>query len=248
MSQPRDLAAVRAVSGHDTMSSGLKFATRYHAWSHDWIRPYVAGRVLDIGGGNGDHLLQFEARELVSIDVSEQCVEQLSARFGDRAGWRFLSGNIAEREILGRLGPSSFDTVFSSNVFEHIADDQRAFDHCAGLLKPGGRLVLILPAHPRLYGSLDELAGHYRRYEKRDVRQKILRSGLVVERLRYVNILGAIGWLLNSRGVRHADLSSASINAQIRLFDRFIVPIARLVENGWSMPFGQSLVCVGRKT
>jgi hypothetical protein len=65
--------------------------------------------------------------------------------------------------------------------------------------------------------------------------------------LRYVNLVGALGWFVNSRLVDHRDLSAASINSQIHLFDRLAVPLLRRLEGKRSMPIGQSLVCVGRK-
>jgi hypothetical protein len=65
--------------------------------------------------------------------------------------------------------------------------------------------------------------------------------------LRYVNVMGAIGWFVNNRLLSHRDLSSGSINAQIHLFDRFLIPVLRRLEGARAMPFGQSLLAVGRR-
>jgi hypothetical protein len=62
--------------------------------------------------------------------------------------------------------------------------------------------------------------------------------------LRYVNMIGAIGWFVNNRVLRHTHLSSAPINRQIWLFDRYLVPLLRALEGKRSMLFGQSIVCV----
>lgn len=235
-------------TGADTMSSELRFATNYHRWTNDWIRTQVTGRVLDIGGGTGNHLSLLEGSDLVSIDVSKDCVDELRARYVDRRNWSFEVADITDAAIVARLGRGSFDTVLSSNVFEHIRDDAKAFANAKELLRPGGHLVLVLPAHQSLFGSMDRLAGHYRRYDRSTVRQRLQSAGLAEVKLRYVNIVGAVGWFVNNRLAHHRDLSSRPINGQIRLFDRWLVPMLRVIEGDRAMPFGQSLVCVARRS
>jgi len=233
--------------GRDTMSSGLVEAKNYHRWNYEWIAPYVSGRVLDIGGGTGNHLSFLKSHEIVSIDLSPECVEELRERHRATANWSFEAGDITDPGVVGRFGPASFDTVLSCNVFEHIPEDDLAFTHAATLLRPGGRLVLLLPAHRWLFGSMDRRAGHFRRYTRGDAARKLASAGLEPEALRYVNMVGAVGWFVNNRLIRHRDLSSVSINSQIHLFDRYLIPVLRKLEGTRRMPFGQSLLCVGRK-
>ena len=94
---------------------------------------------------------------------------------------------------------------------------------------------------------MDRLAGHFRRYSRRDAAQRLSMAGLEQVALKYVNIVGALGWYLNNRLIPHDDLSSAGINGQIRVFDRLLIPVLKRLESTRGMPFGQSLVCVGRK-
>lgn len=233
--------------GRETMSSGLQHATNYHRWNYDWIAPYVRGRILDVGGGTGNHLSFLRDADLVSIDLSPECVEELRARHRDLGNWSFEVGDITDQALVTRLGVASFDTVLSCNVFEHIENDARAFDNSAALLRPGGQLVLLLPAHGWLYGSMDRLAGHFRRYSSADASRKLRSAGLEPVAVRYVNCVGALGWFVNNRVIRHHDLSSKGINGQIRVFDRALIPLLKRMEGNRRMPFGQSLLCVGRK-
>lgn len=239
-------SAISSPVGHDTMSSGLRDAANFHDWTFAWISDFIAGRVLDIGGGTGNHIQRLVDSELVSIDLSAACVAELREKYRTRPHWSFEIGDITDPEVVDLLGPASFDTVLSCNVFEHIPNDDVAFTHAARLLKPGGRLVLILPAHASLYGCMDRLAGHHRRYDKDLARARLLTAGLTPVHLRYVNLVGAIGWFVNNRLIRHDNLSSATINRQIRLFDR-LIPLLRVLEGNRGMPFGQSLICVGQK-
>ena len=233
--------------GRATMSSGLESASNYHRWIYEWIERYVNGRILDIGGGTGNHLAFLTRADLVSIDLSAEMVEELRARHRELPNWAFEVGDITDPALVKRLGRLSFDTVLSCNVFEHILRDEVAFRHGAELLKPGGNLVLLLPAHGWLYGSMDRLAGHFRRYARDEAARKLAAAGLEAVALRYVNLVGAVGWFVNNRLVSHQELSSPSINRQIRVFDRMLIPVLKRVEGRRHMPFGQSLVCVGRK-
>jgi SAM-dependent methyltransferase len=239
--------AKAAPLGRATMSSGLEAASNYHRWTYEWIERHVRGRILDIGGGTGNHLAFLKRAEVVSIDLSAEAVKELRARHRDVPNWRFEVGDITDPALVARLGRSSFDTVLSCNVFEHIRDDELAFRQAAELLKGGGHLVLLLPAHAGLYGSMDRLAGHFRRYSRGEAAHKLAAAGLEDVVLRYVNLLGAVGWFVNNRLVSHRDLSSPAINRQIRVFDRVLIPVLRRIEGRRHMPFGQSLVCVGRK-
>jgi len=233
--------------GRETMSSGLEAATNYHRWNYEWIAPYVRGRILDIGGGTGNHIAFLRRAEVVSIDLSPESVRELRARHRDLPNWSFEVGDITHPAIVDRLGRASFDTVLSCNVFEHIPADELAFAHAGRLLRPGGHLVLLLPAHAWLYGSMDRLAGHFRRYSIDDARRKLEAAGFAPVALRYVNAVGALGWFVNNRLISHRDLSSGAINGQIRVFDRLLIPVLKRIEGARSMPFGQSLVCAGRK-
>ena len=233
--------------GRATMSSGLESARNYHRWNFEWIEPYVHGRVLDIGGGTGNHLAYLKHAEVVSIDLSSEAVNELRTRHRDVPNWSFEAGDIIDPGLVARLGRSGFDTVLSCNVFEHIPNDTLAFAHAAELLKPGGYLVLLLPAHAWLFGSMDRLAGHFRRYTRGDAASKLTAAGLENVTLRYVNLVGALGWFVNNRLVAHRDLSSPTINGQIQAFDRLLIPVLKRLEGKRHMPIGQSLVCVGRK-
>jgi SAM-dependent methyltransferase len=233
--------------GRQTMSSGLERATNYHRWNYEWIARYLQGRILDVGGGTGNHIRFLRDLELVSVDISPECVDELRHHYAEIGNWTFEVGDITDSRLVDRLGRASFNTVLSCNVFEHIAEDERAFIHAAELLKPGGLLVLVLPAHRWLYGSMDKLAGHFRRYSHEDAARKLRVAALEQVSIRYVNLVGAMGWYVNNRIISHDDLSSGGINRQISIFDRLMIPVLKRIEGQRSMPFGQSLVCVGRK-
>src|SRR5438094_890206 len=140
------------------------------------------------------------------------------------------------------LPPRSFDTILCANVLEHIGDDGRALRAMCDLLTPGGRIVLIIPALRVLYGEIDRSIGHYRRYSRREIEEKLGVAGLRVEHVSYFNTLGVPGWFLNARLLRRRSVPGV----QARLHDR-LVPLLR-VERRFRPPFGMSLLAVGQNT
>ena len=110
----------------------------------------------------------------------------------------------------------------------------------ARALKPDGVLTLLVPAHPRLYGRLDERYGHARRYTKERLRDVVEWAGLEVEALYRFNALGILGWMVKNRA-GDARLDPRSIAAYER-----ILPAYRWVER-WPPPVGLSLIVHARR-
>ena len=101
--------------------------------------------------------------------------------------------------------------------------------------------MLIVPAMRALYGAMDKAIGHFRRYERDALSAKLRRAGFRVEETRYMNAIGVPGWFLNGRLLRRKSVPGL----QARLND-LLVPILRL-ERRLDLPFGMSLLAVGRK-
>ncbi len=127
------------------------------------------------------------------------------------------------------------------NVLEHIEDDVATLCMFREMLQPGGSLLLLVPAHQALYGRMDELAGHYRRYSRPHLERRFCEAGLAPQELRYFNPLGGVGWWLNAKLAKPRTLSDDAVNRQIRFFDRYVQPLSRVVDPLTAPFFGQSL-------
>ena len=212
---------------------------RYPAFLWSLIRPYVGRRILEVGAGTGLLTRYLATRErLVVTDDDPAHVALLRRQYASHPNTdvRLLD--------VGRLSTDGlahdFDTVVCANVLEHVADDAAALRAMRAMLVPGGRVVLIVPALPALYGSIDQAIGHRRRYTRHDVAQKLAAAGLTVEDIRYFNVLGAIGWWLNARLLHRRAVPGV----QARLGDR-LVPLLNL-ERHFRLAFGMSLLAVAR--
>lgn len=230
------------------MSKALPWAIHYHRWVYQQVEPYLGRRILDIGGGTGNHVsFLLERERLVVVDAAEDCLAVLTATYGAQPNLRVVRGDICDPAVVTIGLEERIDSITCFNVLEHIAEDRAALHSMRTILAPRrGRLLLLVPALKALQGTMDDTAGHYRRYDKAGLRELLADCGFLVQDIFYMNAFGAIGWFLNSRVLKQRNLSADTVSVQILLFDRLIVPIISRVER-WVRPaFGQSLIAIAQ--
>lgn len=222
------------------MLEQMESATRYNQWLFDRCRPFLGRRVLDAGAGTGTFtaMLATAAEVVFAAEPDPAFVQILERRFGGQRNVKILTAEAAGLDRSDLEAP--LDSIVCLNVLEHIADDEQALRRFRSLLEPGGHLLVLVPSHPFLFGSLDEALGHERRYRKRDLEDRSARAGFAPTVLRYVNPTGGFGWLTASRVRRRHTLASRSLG----LYDR-LVPLLRTLDRV-PLPFGLSLWMVAQ--
>lgn len=218
----------------------LAAAPRYNRWMFDRLRRWVGDHVLEIGSGIGNlsAFLTDRAR-LVLTDTEPHYLERLRQRFAGHANIEVT--RLYLPTVDGALADQRFDTIICLNVLEHVQDDRRSLEVMHGLLRPGGRLVLLVPALPGLYGTLDKALGHYRRYTPRELGDKYRVAGLALRHIEYFNLAGIPGWWLAGRVLRRQLIPAGSL----ALYDA-LVPLFRL-EHFLPWRVGQSLIAIGER-
>jgi SAM-dependent methyltransferase len=216
----------------------LAQARRLGDWMFEQFAWAVGPDTVEIGAGIGtfsSRLLQAGVERLVLIEPEPACADVLDERFAGDAHVTVERDQLPEAEaLLGR--PGAFDFALCLNVLEHVADDARAMAVMAGALRPGGRLGLLVPAGPKLFGSLDIQYGHHRRYTAGSLRALAESAGLGVTALYPFNALGIPGWWFRTvtRGTALGQRSLAG-------YDKLLVAW-RPVEKRLRLPWGLSLV------
>jgi len=231
------------VVGSETLAV-MQEARRYNAWQYSRIAPYVGRRVCEIGAGIGNMselLLTGDRERVLLTDQDEHYLELLRRKFADQPMVSVERLDLPDPQAGDRFRDIRLDTVVALNVIEHIDDDHGAFGTIRDLLQPGGRFIMLVPALPALYGTLDRALGHFRRYTRPLVRARLAQAGFRVERVFYFNIVGAAGWGLNARVLRRTLIDPV----QVRCFDA-LVPLLRL-EDRIRLPFGQSVISVATR-
>jgi len=138
----------------------------------------------------------------------------------------------------------SVSFVFSLNVFEHIQDDSVALREIRQKLKPGGTLLIYVPAFACLWTSLDEKLCHHRRYTKKTLRRLVEQEGFAVEDARYADCLGFIAVLI----FRALNRSASALNASsITLYDRWLFAPSRVLDRLFDRWFGKNVYVRCRK-
>ena len=174
-------------------------ATVWKAYFRRHIEAYLGDDVLEVGAGLGGttKLLchpgdQRGAWVCLEPDAGLARGLELAISGGELPGHcRVLMGT------LDQVPPDSrFNTVLYIDVLEHIADDRGELSRAAGCLKPGGHLVVLGPAHPRLFSPFDVAIGHHRRYTKAMLRA-LTPEGLILVRSRYLDSIGLLASLGN---------------------------------------------------
>jgi hypothetical protein len=109
------------------------------------------------------------------------------------------------------------------------------------LVRPGGAVVVVVPAFPSAMSRFDLAIGHQRRYTRASLGRALTGAGLAVEQLRYINPIGLLGWYVVVKGLRRTPSNGLAL----RSYDRLVVPLARALDRV-PVPFGQSVFAVAR--
>ena len=225
----------------DHAFSVLETMHRYNQWIVDHVAPWTGRRLLEVGAGTGNLTSYFTDREeVLALDLDPAFAQVLRDRLGHLPNIRVLVADATAP--LDPIVGQTFDSILCVNVLEHIPEEATALRRFHEHLTPGGTLLLLVPAHPWLYGEVDRLAGHCRRYRRRELGERLRENGFEVVKIRYFNMLGALGWWVNVRLLRRRLLPEL----QMGLLNR-LVPLLRL-EDRISPPFGLSLIAVARRT
>ncbi|HLA81920.1 MAG TPA: class I SAM-dependent methyltransferase [Thermoleophilia bacterium] len=209
------------------------------------LKDHVAGPVADLGCGAGGMLpVLGEHGPVVGVDLSP-----LAMDFCRLKGYRGLA--IGALEALPLL-PESVALIGITDVLEHVEDDAQVLRECASALKPGGTILITVPALPWLYSEHDRALGHLRRYSRSQLTELLENSGLKVKRLTYFNAL-VLPVVILARTLRRSNRAYPRADSlefpgplnwllfQVLAAESGLVRVA-------DFPVGLSLLAVARKT
>jgi SAM-dependent methyltransferase len=221
----------------------LTEAKNYNRWIASNFYPYIQAPLLEFGAGIGNiSELHSSYTPLCLTDTDERLIAHLEHKFShiNDVSVDFLDITQSPPENL----IESFQTVIGINVLEHVEDDEQALIHLRSLLKPSGRLLLLVPSKKWAYTDLDRQLGHFRRYEKKELAVKLAKASFRIEKLYFFNIIGLIGWIVRDK-IQRSE-SEGLKPSQISLFES-MVPILKPIESKVPMPLGISLIAIAQK-
>jgi SAM-dependent methyltransferase len=208
--------------------------------------------ILDAGCGTGinlDYLAEFGT--VTGVDSSEEAI-QFCRRRGHEGVQR------ADLTRLDAFADGRFDLVTALDVVEHIDDDRAAVRELVRVVRPGGMLLVTVPAFPGLWSDHDEVNHHKRRYRGREIRDLLTSNGCELVRFTYMNtFLFPVAWLVRTwQQVRRRAFGPPRHPPRTDFVDYHPVVNALLLATFTSemplvtstgLPFGLSALCLARK-
>ena len=216
-------------------------ATHWKSYVACSLRPYIRGRVLDVGAGLGSnirYLINPAVTAWTALEPDRRLASMIeSPDIGCQSSViKVVTGTI---DHLDRA--DHFETILYMDVLEHIADDGAEIRKAVRLLSPGGNLVVLVPAHQFLFSPFDAAIGHFRRYGPRQLR-KLVPAGFQTELCRLMDCVGFFASLGNRMVLRQSQPTAS----QIAIWDRFMVRASRFLDPLFGYRIGKSALIVCR--
>ena len=210
-------------------------------------------RLLEIGCATGDFILHLLDQPKLEITGSEVYLAGLQAARKRLPQVEFVQFDVTQG-IIGQ----SYDIISAFDVLEHIEDDRAAIAHIYDMLSDEGITLISAPQHPFLWGRLDEIVRHKRRYTRAEMVSKLSESGFAVERVTSFVFalfpLMALSRLTDRKERKRMETDAAALERRVcfppvvnALFDLVMRVDEALIRRGVSLPFGGTLVVVARK-
>ena len=143
--------------------------------------------------------------------------------------------------------PEEIDAIFSSNVLEHIEDDVAILKSFYKNLNENGILFLYLPAFNFLFSGLDKKVGHFRRYDKKSLKEKMKSCGFDVKHFEYADSFGFFDSIAMKIFGYNEELGLGSQKSLV-FYDKYILPISKFADSlGFKYIFGKNILITAQK-
>lgn len=217
-------------------------ATCWKSYFATHLRPYLKGHVLEVGAGIGG-----TSRVLCHNEIKSWTMLEPDPGLASRLQEILAHDPLPVLHDV-RIGTTDdlkgerFSALLYIDVIEHIEFDRAELERAAGLLSPGGHLIILVPAHQWLYTPFDKAIGHFRRYSRSSLRA-VIPSSLQCQKLIYLDSVGMLASLAN----RLLLNAAAPTHRQIQFWDKVLVRSSRWVDPLLLHSLGKSVVGVWRK-
>ena len=205
------------------------------------VKPFIGLDVLETGAGIGSSTILLNDRTAKSWLLMEPDSD-MAAELKNKIVNGSLPPNCSVQPGTIDNVSGAFDTIIYIDVLEHIKEDKTELKKASQLLKPGGHLVVLCPAFQFLFSPFDEAVGHYRRYNKKMMRE-ITPANLILLRLDYYDSVGFFASLANKLFLR----KKKPTQEQVLFWDRWLVPVSKITDKLFLHSFGKSIIAVWKQ-
>ncbi len=218
-------------------------ADRWKAYFRSHIAPYFGDTLLEVGAGIGattETLCKVPHNDWLCLEPDANLLKDVDEKIAHRDLPATCRTQVGTVDDLG--GKALFDTILYIDVLEHIEADHAELLKASRHLHSGGRLIVLAPAYQRLYSPFDKAIGHFRRYDRKSL-SALTPPDCRIERMIY---LDAVGVSL-SFGNRLLLRQSTPTDEQIQFWDKWIIPISRVIDRIIRYNAGRSIIGIWQK-
>ena len=213
-------------------------ATVWIKYVHYLNRKYYKNDFLEIGAGMGSFTDSYKKKikNIFLTEIDKQNLNILKTKYQNDKNITVLENQIINIS-------QKFNTICHFNVLEHIKEDKEEIINCLNRINKEGYLVILVPAHNKLYGNLDKDVGHYRRYEKSFFENLNLPNSEIVE-LKYMDCMGYFLYYMNKLIFKKETYPSGF---KIFIWDKIFTPLTILFDFIIGYKFGKNILCIIKK-
>ena len=213
-------------------------ATIWRKYIYSITNRYFKDNFLEIGAGIGSFTLNYckNFQNIMLTDLDENNIKILKEKFFKNRNIKIESKKINEMK-------NKFDTIIYLNVLEHIEDDTNEIKLAINKLNLGGHLIILVPAHQKLFGKFDSAVGHYRRYNI-DFFKLNKFENTKIEKIIYLDIFGYILYFFNKIFYKEEVYPS---KLKIFLWDKIFCPATIILDYITRYKFGKNILCVFKR-
>jgi Methyltransferase domain len=222
-----------------TLENNASRTVNYRDWLTSLALPYLGDHPVELGSGLGNHAQVWLDKGVPRITVSD-----VEPGLLDELRLRFAEEPRVDVRTFDVLAPPAGDysALVAYNVLEHIPDHVGALRGGRSLVRPGGAVIMLVPAFEFAMSRFDRLVGHQRRYTVGSLAEAFTDAGLDTETVHYVNMPGLLAWFVLMRLLRKEPDQGRLVS----IWDNQVIPRVRRWEEGHRAWFGQSVFGVAR--
>jgi hypothetical protein len=198
---------------------------------------YKSGKILEFGAGTGFLAEIFRTEyglEPDCIEIDPELIKVIKKK-----GFHCFK-SLDERS-------HDYAFIYTSNVLEHIPEDQNTLNDLFNALESGGALGVYVPAHTLLFSQMDEEVGHVRRYSKLELEQKVKDAGFLIQSSSYSDSIGFFASLI-VKFLGYKKSGNLGSTKSLELYDKYIFPISKLLDNlGLRFVLGKNIILIAKK-
>ena len=225
----------------DYHGTELEAFDKAHIWRkyiYFLIKKFLKKDILEVGAGIGSFTNNYvkDDQNITLTDPDTYNSNQLNEKFSNRDNIKVFKCFVDQVE-------GSFDSILYLNVLEHIEDDVGELNKALEKLNSGGTIVVLVPAHQKLYGNLDKAVGHFKRYDM-NFFNKVHIKNAKIEKLYYLDCTGYFLYYINKIFFKEEVYPS---DFKIFIWDKIFTPITIILDALIGYKFGKNIMCVIRK-